>query len=448
METLENRLQKRVYISLYALLFLMTLLGLSVLLEGCTDKCQVTNEYTYYEPVYMTVEEMRASVDLIAPQPIMATGKIYFKDGYLYVNDPGKGIHIIDNHDPSAPRPVHFLKIPGNYDLAIKGNTLYADSYVDLVAFDVSDPANIHEVSRLEGILKNYQVLGYAIDENCCVITDFQEKKQVFINESDCSTGGLQSWGGFFYDDGFVLRSAEALAFNSTAAIAPGSGSGSGVGGSMARFTISGDYLYLLDGGDIQTVNVSVEKNPVEKKRTPVSWDMETIFPYKSNLFVGSSSGMYIMDISTPESPVHISTYQHVRSCDPVVVDDQYAYVTLRSGTTCQGFTNQLEVIDVTNLTSPQLVKVYPMTNPHGLGIDDHTLFICDGDDGLKAYNAADVNTIDQNMLAHYKDINAFDVIPFNDILMMIGSDGIFQYDYSNPEKITLLSTINVTHGR
>src|SRR5690606_37999737 len=163
---------------------------------------------------------------------------------------------------------------------------------VDLVAFDVSDPANIHEVSRLEGILKNYQVLGYAIDENCCVITDFQEKKQVFINESDCSTGGLQSWGGFFYDDGFVLRSAEALAFNSTAAIAPGSGSGSGVGGSMARFTISGDYLYLLDGGDIQTVNVSVEKNPVEKKRTPVSWDMETIFPYKSNLFVGSSSGM------------------------------------------------------------------------------------------------------------------------------------------------------------
>ena len=145
---------------------------------------------------------------------------------------------------------------------------------------------------------------------------------------------------------------------------------------------------------------------------------------------------------------MHISTYQHVRSCDPVVVDDRYAYVTLRSGTECQGFTNQLEVIDVDNLESPQLVKVYPMTNPHGLGIDDNTLFICDGDDGLKAYDATDVNTIDQNMLAHYKDINAFDVIPFNDILMMIGSDGIFQYDYSNPEDIRLLSKIDITHAR
>ena len=52
MDTLENRLQKRIHVSLYALLFLTVLLGISVLLEGCTDKCEVTNEYVYYEPVY------------------------------------------------------------------------------------------------------------------------------------------------------------------------------------------------------------------------------------------------------------------------------------------------------------------------------------------------------------------------------------------------------------
>jgi hypothetical protein len=87
------------------------------------------------------------------------------------------------------------------------------------------------------------------------------------------------------------------------------------------------------------------------------------------------------------------------------------------------------------------------MTNPHGLGIDNSTLFICDGDDGLKAFNASDINTIDKNLLAHYKDINAYDVIPFNNTLIMIGADGIFQYDYTNPKDIKLLSTIAVLHA-
>jgi hypothetical protein len=155
---------------------------------------------------------------------------------------------------------------------------------------------------------------------------------------------------------------------------------------------------------------------------------------------------MHILDISTPESPVKISTYEHVMSCDPVVVDGSYAYVTLRTGTTCARGVDQLEVIDISNLESPRLVRAYPMTNPHGLGIDDKTLFICDGDAGLKAYDASDVNAIDQNQVAHYADINALDVIPFNDVLMMIGDDGIFQYDYTDPKNIKLLSKLAIAH--
>ena len=445
METLENRLQKRIHVSLYALLFLTTLLALSVLLEGCTDRCEVTHEYVYYEPVFTTVDELRSSISVLPAQPMHGVGKIYFKDGMMYVNEPGKGIHIINNTNPANPVPVKFLNIPGNYDLAIKGNTLYADSYVDLVAFDLSDIASIHEVSRVEGIFKKYQVMGYSIDPNCCVITNFEEKKMVHVTESDCR-GGLQPWGGIFFEDGIAFRADMATTFSSTAAIAPGPGSGSGVGGSMARFTVAGDHLYLLDGDEVETVDVHDEQNPVAKNRMQIAWDIETIFPYKTNLFIGSSSGMHILDISSPESPVKVSTYQHVRSCDPVVVDDNYAYVTLRSGSICQGFTNQLEVIDITDLKSPQLLKTYPMTNPHGLGIDNATLFICDGSDGLKAFDASDVLKIDQGLLAHYEDIDAFDVIPYNDILMMIGADGIFQFDYTDPKDIKMLSKIEVSH--
>lgn len=445
MDTLEQRLQKRIHVCLYALIFLTTLLGLSVLLEGCTDRCETTTEYVYFEPVYTTVQEIRESVAVLPAQPVSSVGKIYFKDGLLFLNEPGEGIHIINNQNPSSPVALRFVKIPGNYDLAIKGNTLYADSYVDLVAFDIADISNIREVNRLEGVFGNYRVMGYTMDVNCCVITDFQEKKNVLINESDCGPG-IQPWGGVMFEGGIAMRNDMAASFSAKAAIAPGTGSGPGVGGSLARFGLSGNHLYLLDGDGLQTVNVSAETEPVVKGRQTIAWDIETIFPYKQNLFIGSSSGMHILSISNPESPVKISTYQHIRSCDPVVVDDNYAYVTLRSGTMCQGFTNQLEVIDIENLESPQLLKTYPMTNPHGLGIDGHTLFICDGNDGLKAFDASDINKIDQNLIAHYKDINALDVIPFNNVLMMIGEDGIFQFDYSDPKNIRLLSKIEVSN--
>jgi hypothetical protein len=443
MDTLENRLQKRMHVSLYALLFLTMLLAISILLEGCSDKCEVQSEYVYLEPVYTTVEELRESINLTAPEPIGAVGKIYLKDSYLFVNEPGEGIHIIDNRNPAQPVPKKFLKIPGNFDMAINGNTLYADSYVDLVAFDISNINSVEETGRLEGIFKNYQSFGMATDATCCVITSWTEIKTIHLSESDCDLT-VQPWGGVYYEDGIALSSSMAANFSSKAAVTPGSGSGPGVGGSLARFTISGNYLYMLDGGDLQVADISAANNPVAKTRSYLASDIETIFPYKENLFIGSATGMHILDISSPETPMKLSTYAHVRSCDPVVVDENYAYVTLRTGNFCPGTTNVLEVIDIKDLSSPKLISTYQMTNPHGLGIDNTTLFICDGSDGLKAFNASDVNAIDKNLLAHYKDVNATDVIPYMNTLIMIGEDGLFQYDYSDPNNMKLLSTIAI----
>ena len=38
------------------------------------------------------------------------------------------------------PKNISFINIPGNEDMAIKGNTLYADAYGDLVTFDITNP--------------------------------------------------------------------------------------------------------------------------------------------------------------------------------------------------------------------------------------------------------------------------------------------------------------------
>lgn len=430
---------------IFRLPFYIFLFVFSFSLTDCADTCEETNHFVYYEPVYSTSAQLKAAVSISEPIPLSDIGRIYFKDGILFINESGKGIHIINNTNPSSPAPISFLNIPGNYDLAIRGTTLYADSYVDLIAFDISDITKIKEVNRIERLFNNYTTMGMLVSSDIGIITQWKKVEQVSVNQTECNAQ-YQPWGGIFYDAGIAMRSDMLGFMSSKAAFAPTSVSQTGIGGSMARFTINGDFLYGLDGSNLDVVDVSNQAQPVAKSEVTLSWDVETLFPYRDNLFVGSRTGMYILDLQTPTQPTIISHYTHLRSCDPVVVEGDYAYVTLRSGSTCEGFTNQLEVIDIRDLKTPTVVKIYPMTNPHGLGIDQGTLFICDGADGLKAYDAKNAPTIMDYPLAHYKNINALDVIPFKNVAMVIGKDGLYQYDYSDIKNIKLISQLPIVN--
>jgi hypothetical protein len=82
------------------------------------------------------------------------------------------------------------------------------------------------------------------------------------------------------------------------------------------------------------------------------------------------------------------------------------------------------------------------MTNPHGLGIDGDLLFICDGNAGMKVFNASNPLTVGDNLIQQFSSIQATDVIPHNEVAILIGEDGLFQYSYSNPSQLTLLSKI------
>jgi hypothetical protein len=224
------------------------------------------------------------------------------------------------------------------------------------------------------------------------------------------------------------------------------SGSNSGTGGSMARFTVCNDYLYAVDNSMLRLFDISDPENPTPGNQVSIGWNIETLFPYDQKLFIGSTTGMYIYSLADPANPEYLSTFWHASSCDPVVVGKNYAYVTLRAGNLCGDNQSLLNVIDISDIMNPVLLREYPMEEPYGLGIDDTTLFVCDGSAGLKVYNASDPLAIDQHKIAQYEDINAWDVIPLGDVLVMIGTDGLYQYDYSDPEDIRELSVIPINN--
>lgn len=94
---------------------------------------------TGYKPVYASSAEI-VDVKTTAAVALKDPGKIYLLDPYIFVNERGKGIHIIDNSDPGNPNNLAFISIPGNNDIAAKGNWLYADNVSDLLVFDISNP--------------------------------------------------------------------------------------------------------------------------------------------------------------------------------------------------------------------------------------------------------------------------------------------------------------------
>jgi hypothetical protein len=143
-----------------------------------------------------------------------------------------------------------------------------------------------------------------------------------------------------------------------------------------------------------------------------------------------------------PLKPERQSMISHVFGCDPVVVENDIAYVTVRSGTFCGQDANELIIVDVSDVKRPKHIVTYNMKSPKGLGIDDGTLFVCD--DGLQIFNANNPQTIMANRLAHFKDMDGFDVIPVNNVLMMIAADGIYQYDYTDLQHIKQLSRLPI----
>lgn len=413
------------------------LLGFVLSFQSCIeDKCSELHTFYIFEPVYLTESELHSDFELQSPRDLKNPGKMYFYENMIFINEKYEGVHVYDNVDPSNPTNLGFISIPGNTDVVVKDDILYAGGVIDIFSLNIQNVQQPVLINTVEDIYKDVP-----FDETLGYIAYYNPVEQ--REEYDC-TNNL-SW----LENGFIaLTETEfPIEFDANSSI-PNTGvptGQAGIGGSTARMTITGNHLYLVDDHNLTSMSIANPGFPVVTSEQNVGWGIETIYPYQENLFIGSSTGMFIYDNTNPDEPVLLSSFQHWRACDPVVVENNTAYVTLRDGNACQGFTNQLEVINVSDLENPFLIKTFQMTNPHGLAIRNNSLFICEGNDGLKIFDAANSQSIDQNLLYHDPSFHATDVISLNEnLVFVIGSDGFRQMDVSEKNTPHVISTIPV----
>ncbi|RLD96031.1 MAG: hypothetical protein DRJ29_01150 [Bacteroidetes bacterium] len=417
------------------LLILFSIIGLA--LTSCEDKRLQT--YMANVPVYMSYEALRSSFDVVSGVSMEKPGKISFYGSHMFINEYQKGIHVVDLSDPTQPELKAFIEVPGNVDMAIRNDQLFAESFVDLLVIDITNPEQPELTERIEDLFE-YVIPPYdydypldEIDEKKGVITGYDVKKitrEVYNNPYPWPIYWDYRLESSFADGGMTGANSNTY----------------GVGGSMARFITYDDYLYALESSwKLKSINIANIDNLKVENELSLWGNVETLFIADAHLYVGTSNGMHILDLANPGAPNFLSTYQHITACDPVVVEGDRAYVTLRTGNWCGGTQNLLEVIDISDKYEPIRLSSFSMKKPYGLGIDNGTLFVCEGEYGLKVYDATYENSITSHLIAAFPGINAYDVIPMESFLFMIGEDGFYIYDYSDLNNISILGSLLIS---
>lgn len=142
----------------------LLLMFLSVILFSCWKYYNHNRYPSYppqtkvfgYKPLYATESEAKKITYIDSPFAATNKGNIYAFRNYIFQVDPGFGIHVFDNSDPSKAHKVGFISVKGCAQISIKDNKIYTNSYDDLVVLDFSDVTNIHEYSRMKGVFAEY----------------------------------------------------------------------------------------------------------------------------------------------------------------------------------------------------------------------------------------------------------------------------------------------------
>ncbi|MEM6769173.1 MAG: hypothetical protein AAF597_01200 [Bacteroidota bacterium] len=426
---------------------LFTLALIVVISTSCIEeRCEEDRIVRGFDPVIVSPAVWRSS-DFICgvPEEVCEASSFYVYENYLFMVENGRGLHIFDNTDSSNPRPITFMDAPGGQGISVRNNILYMNQFVDLVAFDLSNPENPTLIGRTEDVFEPYSVFAEVLADDQFVVDWVPTEEQRVIS---CSSNNFDQ-GIFREGNRFFAGSRNELAFSSfaNADVASSAPETVGQGGSLARFTIANSTLYAVDNNSLRAFDLSTPAQPALAGTIDLGWGIETIFPYGNQLYIGSETGVHIYGIDDPLAPEHFSTFEHVLACDPVVVNNDLAYVTLWGGRDCGSVGDQLEILDVSNPRAPRSLQVTPMSSSHGLGVAEGKLFLCSQWEGFRVFDL-DENGLLGEQLDHVQDITARDVIvlPQDNDLIVLGyyTEGIQQYDYTDEGQLTATSRINV----
>jgi hypothetical protein len=331
---------------------------------------------------------------------------IYIADTLMVLSDPQTGIHVYSIADKNDPVFLRKIPLQGNTGTAVRGDIIYANCWDGLLALRLGEGTGWDTAAVLREVSPHFLQNDVAID-------------------------------GVDRHPFFGCSGPAPVAYDASSPVNSG-----GSGGSYAIFAPIDTFLYYADHSEIVTMSIAVPDTPRVLSRTYVDWSIETLFPTEEHLFVGGTSGMYVLDLVDPAHPKLIGGLAHFQACDPVVVIDTVAWVTLRGGNGCGETRDVLLSVSIADPSNPKLLSETYTPTPYGLAAQDSLLIVSNGFSGSRIYRISDPYVPEG--LQSWSGPETKDFIWLGNDLFVMAFDEVRIYDMSTPLEPVLLSSIGV----
>ena len=363
-------------------------------------------------------------------------------DDRAYVTDDEDGLLIFDVSDPARPRLSGNESTPGSaLDLYVTGDIAYvADGYRGLRLIDISKPVMPGTIEVYErsgnaiGLWSDGTIAYMADGEGGLQILDVTDSADPILlgsyydQEVRCVQAVRRKLNHKAYigtEDGFRIIDlndpARPFRIGGCATLRPAN-----------AIHVVGDFAYLAVGSrGLEIIDISDPNNPqtVGSYDVPGNIGARNIYVLGSTAFLTCGSyGLYMIDISDPANPVLLGTYESPEQALDVKALGRTAFVTYRdfydegsgglkiiniedpSHPTLIGeykipednqtlkvevvgsrayLLNQsydsgsrLEIIDISDLSQPELIQACDLTDPEDLKIVGDLAFIAEGYSG------------------------------------------------------------------
>lgn len=218
---------------------------------------------------------------------------------------------------------------------------------------------------------------------------------------------------------------------------------GTGVGGSLAKFTISNNQVIVLNGNEVKQYDILSNGQLSAKHTLQIFGQLETIFPYADKILIGSSDAVYFLEFDDDGLLSILSTYGHLTACDPVVASNGIAFSTLKVSDCRAGTDDFLEAIDISDISNPQVLRVYDTQAPFGLAIKGSFLFVCEKG-GLTMYSFSPEGNLVEMDFMTIEGAVPLDIIVNNTYLIVRTDQGIYNVQFSDTNLGAILGNITI----
>jgi hypothetical protein len=317
-----------------------------------------------------------------------ACQSIAVKDNYLFCGG-ANGINVFDISNPATPAAVNFTRIPNLvYHILIEGNYAYVCAgKTGVVILDITNPAETKIIStstnrNLVGIVFGKIADGYfyTADEGNIIWRWDISNPQAPVCNGDIQIEKIH-WFNIVGQTGyFVTFSGYLVIADISNPSHPVELSRTRSGGNAV---MQGNHIYVTSGG-MAIFDVSNPSAPVlsSSLSTPgVGYNHS--FISNNNIFISDVlGGIRIVDISNPASPAEIGSYTFGNGDSyEIIKNGNYAYLADKL--------KGLITFDITQISKPNLTHKISIPNICTcVKYSGDTLFIADGYNGVKIYNA------------------------------------------------------------